>query len=158
MLADITAAETVHLQPQANALERQLLDQRFKDPAATAADLRSALRKEGLVRVRLKRLTSSWLSIDAESGPRLKLRLREVPTRSDDDIGYDCVRGAARQIGLESGIEDIYRKVEEQKVEGGLAMAPFAGMSAAVDRMVDRWREQRARASALNGLGRKQRK
>jgi hypothetical protein len=158
MLAGITAAENAHLQRHANVLERQLMEQRFKDPAATAANLRSALRKAGLVRVRLRRLASSWLWFDAELGPRLKLRLREVPTRSDDDIGYDCVRRAARRIGLEPGIEDIYSKVEGQKLEGAVAMVPFAVMSAALDRMLDRWREQRASASALNGVRRKQRK
>jgi hypothetical protein len=158
MLAGITAAENAHLQRQANALERQLLDQRFKGPAAIAADWRSALRKEGLVRVRLRGLASSWLWFAAELGPRLKLRMREVPTRSADNIGYDCVRGAAWQIGLEPGIEDIYCKVEGQKLEGAVARVPFAVMSAALDRILNRWREQRARASTLSGVGRRQRK
>ena len=158
MLAGITAAENGCLQRRANALERELSGRSIKDPAAIAADLRAALQKEGLIRIRVKRLNYSCLWIDARIGPKLNRRLRQARTRRVDEICHACFTRAARELGLRPGIEDIYSKVAGQKVEGAVAIVPFAVMSTALDRMVERWRERRARVSVLSGAGKNRRR
>jgi hypothetical protein len=57
MLEGISAAENDDLQRRANAVARRVFRRRIKAPAKTMADLRSALQKEGLVRVRIKRFS-----------------------------------------------------------------------------------------------------
>jgi hypothetical protein len=110
--------------------------------------LRFALREAGLTRIRMTWLTCSSLWFCAEAGRKLKTLLRETKARSADDICYDCFTRAARKIGLKPGIEDVYAHVDGQKVEGTVDTVPFAVTSAAIERMVDRWRDQhRAKAS-----------
>ena len=142
MLEGISAAENDDLQRRANAVARRVFRRRIKDPARTASDLRAALRKEGLIRIRMTWLTCSSLWFEAEAGRKLKTLLRETKTRSADDIYYDCFTRAARKIGLKPGIEDVYAHVDGQTVEGTVDTVPFAVTSAAVTRMVDRWRDQ----------------
>jgi hypothetical protein len=142
MLEGITAAENDYLQQRANAIERQVFRRRIKDPARTASDLRAALREEGLIRVRMKWFSSSSLRFDAGAGRKLKTLLRETKTLSADDICHGCFTRAARKIGLKPGIEDVYARVTGQKVEGTVDTVPFSVTSAAVERMVDHWRDQ----------------
>jgi hypothetical protein len=141
MLEGITAAANDDLQRRANAVARRVFSRRIKDPARTASDLRSALREEGLIRIRMTWLTCSSLWFDAEAGRKLKTLLRETKASSADDIYYDSFSRAARKIGLKPGIEDIYAHVNGQKVEGTVDTVPFAVTSAAIERMVDRWRD-----------------
>lgn len=142
MLKGITAAENEYLQRKANALERELFRRRVKNPAQTALDLRAALREEGLIRIRMTWFTCSGLRFYAQAGRKLKTVLRDTKTHSADDIYYACFTRAARKIGLKPGIEDIYARANGQKVEGAVDTVPFAVATAAVFRMVDRWREQ----------------
>jgi hypothetical protein len=142
MLKGITAAEDAYLQRRANAVARRVFRRRIKAPAKTMADLRSALREEGLIRIRMTWLTCSSLWFEAEAGRKLKTLLRDTKARSDDDICYDCFTKAARKIGLKPGIEDVYAHVDGQKVEGTVDTVPFAVTSAAVTRMVDQWCDQ----------------
>jgi len=148
MLKGIIPAENDHLQRRANAVARRVFNRRIKDPAKTKADLRAALRGEGLVRIRMAWLTCSSLWFEVEAGRKLKTLLRETKARSADDIYYDCFTKAARKIGLKPGIEDVYAHVDGQKVEGTVDTVPFAVTSAAVSRVVDQWCDQgRARAA-----------
>jgi hypothetical protein len=148
MLEGISAAEDDYLQRRANAVARRVFKRRIKAPAKTEADLRSALREEGLIRIRMAWLTCSSLWFEVEAGRKLKTLLRETKARSADDIYYDCFTKAARKIGLKPGIEDIYAHVNGQKVEGTVDTVPFAVTSAAVSRVVDQWCDQgRARAA-----------
>jgi hypothetical protein len=142
MLGGISDAEDAYLQRRANAVARRVFRRRIKDPARTASDLRAALREEGLIRIRMTRLTCSSLWFEAEAGRKLKPVLREIKARSADDIYYDCFTRAARKIGLKPGIEDVYAHVKGQKVEGTVDTVPFAVTSAAVTRMVDDWLDQ----------------
>lgn len=148
MLEGITAAENDQLQRMANGLERRMFRQRIKALAKTLSELRLALRAEGLVRIRMTWLTCSRLWFDAEVGRKLKTLLGQTKALSADDICYDCFTRAARKIGLKPGIEDIYAHAKGQKVEGTVDTVPFAVTSDAVERMVDRWRDQdRAKAA-----------
>jgi hypothetical protein len=148
MLEGISAAENDYLQRRANAVALQVFRQCIKAPAKTMADLRSALREEGLIRIRMTWLTCSSLWFDAEVGRKLKALLRETKGRSADDLCQDCFTRAARKIGLKPGIEDVYAHVDGQKVEDTVDTVPFAVTSAAIERMVDHWRDQdRAKAA-----------
>ena len=151
MLEGNTAAEEDYLQRRANAVARRMFSRRIKDPAKTKADLRAALREEGLIRIRMMWLTCSSLMFEAGVGRKLKTLVRETKARSADDIYYDCFTRAARKIGLKPGIEDIYAHVNGQKVEGTVDTVPFAVTSAAVERMVDRWRD-RGRAKTARAM------
>ena len=148
MLEGISAAENDYLQRRANAVARRVFKHRIKAPAKTMADLRSALQEEGLIRVHMNWLSCSSLQFYAEAGRKLKTLLRKTKARSADDLCYACFTKAARKVGLKPGIEDIYAHVQGQKVEGTVDTVPFAVTSAAVEHMVDSWRDQdRAKAA-----------
>ena len=151
MLQGISAAEDAYLQRRANAVARRVFRQRIKAPAKTASDLRSALQKEGLIRIRMTWLTCSSLRFDAEAGRKLTTLLRETKARSADDLCYDRFTRAARKIGLKPGIEDVYAHVQGQKVEGAVDTVPFAVTSDAIGRMVERWRDQHRAKAARAG-------
>ncbi len=139
MLDGITAAEDEYLQRRANALERQQFRRRIKDPAKTKADLRAALRKEGLIRIRMKPFATSGLIFHAEAGLMLKTQLRTTRTMTADEVLYGRITRAARKVGLKPGIEDVQAQVQGKAVEGFVNVVPFAGVTVALDRMLARW-------------------
>jgi hypothetical protein len=152
MLDGITAAEDEYLQQRANALERQLFRRRIKDLAKTKADLRAALREEGLIRIRMKSFATSGLMFHAEAGLKLKTRMRATRTMTADEVLYGRITRAARKVGLKPGIEDVQAQVQGKAVEGFVNIVPFADLTLALDRMLARWvQPNRLKAEVATG-------
>jgi hypothetical protein len=148
MLKGITAAEDAYLQREANALARRMFRRRVKDPAKTLADLRARLRRAGWVQIKIRWSGSDTLVVDAGIGARLKAKLRESKFFSADERLFSGFLGAARKVGLKPGIEDLSVDLKGQRIEASVSAVPMADMSAVLDRMLDRWRDQdRARAA-----------
>ena len=141
ILGGITAAENDYLQRRANALERQLFRRRIKDPAKAKADLRAALREEGLIRIRMEAFAASSLRFHAEAGLKLKTQMRTTRTISANEVLYGRITRAARKVGLKPGIEDVQAQVQGKAVEGFVNVVPFADMTVALDRMLARRRQ-----------------
>ena len=129
-------------------MERRMFKRRVKDPAKTEADLRAALRRAGWVRISIEWLGTTRLLANAEVGEKLKAELCHARVLGADKWLFGDFVGAARKVGLKPGIEDISVNVEGQRVEASVSAVPFSVTSAAVERMVDHWRDQdRAKTS-----------
>jgi len=155
MLAAITAEEDDQLQRGADAVERRMLGRRIENPAKTVADLRSALRRVGWVRIDLQWLGPGSMLVNAEIGARLQARLLRAGTISADRALFGGFVRAARKAGIRPGTEDAWLHASGRGIEASLGVVPLAALDAALDRMVDRWRKQRRaeQASARRATG-----
>jgi hypothetical protein len=143
MLGGITAAENRDLQQRANAVEGRMFSRRVRNPAKVVAGLRSALRQAGWIELRLEWFGIGSLHVTARIGARLNAKLGKNRSISvKDRLLGDFVR-AARQVGLKPGVEDISVDVNGRRIEGAVSAVPMADSSAVLDRMVERWRDQR---------------
>jgi hypothetical protein len=143
MLAGITAEEDDQLQRGADAVERRMLGRRIKNPAKVVAGLRSALRQAGWIGLRLKWCGPASLLVTARIGARLKAKLGSSRFISVNERLFGDFIRAVRQVGLKPGIEDISVHVNGRRIEGAVSAVPMADSSAVLDRMVERWRDQR---------------
>src|ERR1035437_5350081 len=143
MLKGITAAEDEYLQREANALKRRMFRRRVNDPAKTLADLRSRLRRAGWVHIEIHWSGNDTLMVNAGIGVRLKAKLRESKFFSADQRLFSAFLGAAREVGLRPGIEDINLDLKGQKLRALVSAVPMADSTPVLGRMIERWREQR---------------
>lgn len=136
IMGGITAAEENRLQRMANNLERRLFRRRVIERDKLLSELRSALLREGMVRV-----CADWLGTDfvfrAELGWKLKALLRSCKRLRRDDVLYGHVTRAARRCGLDSRIEDIGTWRRGNRVEGLVRPVPFTVVRIALDRILD---------------------
>jgi hypothetical protein len=142
MLKGITAAEDAYLQREANALARRMFRRRVKDPAKTLTDLRSRLRRAGWVQIKIRSSGSDTLVVDAGIGVRLKTKLRESKFFSADERLFSGFLGAAREVGLKPGIEDIGVDVKGQRIKALVSAVPMTDSTPVLGRMIERWRDQ----------------
>jgi len=142
MLKGLTAAKNDQLQRLGHAVERQLFRSRVKNPTKTLAGVCCALREAGWVRIKAK-WCDSLLAVGAKIGAERKRRLRRNKFLGADDCLLSDLMGAARQVGLQPGIEDIDVDVAGQKVLGTVSAVPVMAMDAALDRMLMRFIESR---------------
>jgi hypothetical protein len=86
--------------------------------------------------------------VTARIGARLKAKLGKSRFISANERLFGDFVRAARKAGLRPGIEDIGVDVDGSGIEGSVSAVPMADSSAVLDRMVERWREQRRAKAA----------
>jgi hypothetical protein len=142
MMEGLSADGDRHLQQMAARIEQRLFRSRVRQADRLLATFRSALRREGLIRVRAK-WSGADLVFRAELGSKLKGRLLNMKLLSSQDLVNGCTVRAARRCELDPGIEDFAAWRHVNRLEGLVRSVPFRVVTRALDKMLNKWVAER---------------